>query len=160
MRRIIKKFQKKFHYLIYPAIFLLIVLIVYAASIYRVNRVTTATINEHGVCKQVSNSGPADLFVPTATSTEWSRFYNSPPPGVSICGCSGGRCPCLFQNKACRGNVWVQNDRYSPSMESCRNHCNSVNAVCCEWGPDSRCYPHYGSGAYLIDYGGWWAATC
>jgi len=50
---------------------------------FRVNRATTATIDAHGVCKEVTNSsGSVDYFIPTKASGEWSAV-RSAVPGIS-----------------------------------------------------------------------------
>lgn len=50
------------------------------------------TINEHSVCKVVTNNSSTGLglFVPTKTAAEWLAFRTYPPTGVTLtdCGCS------------------------------------------------------------------------
>jgi hypothetical protein len=65
---------------------------------YRVNRGETVPVDEPDLCQQVTNNGPSDLFIPTNTADEWSRFResvnNGLVPGVSLsdCGPSGPVC--------------------------------------------------------------------
>lgn len=68
-----------------------------AADGYTVANGSYANITEHSVCKKVTNNHASGLsvFVPTKTSTEWSSFYNGPPPGVAI-----GTC-CKAAGQAC-----------------------------------------------------------
>ena len=74
-------------------IFLLVVLIVYALSSYRINNGTAQTINEWGTCRRVTNSAGADIFVPTNTLAEWNSFISNHPPAVSVGSCCGdGSC--------------------------------------------------------------------
>ena len=78
-------------------------------------------------------------------------------------GCSGTNCPgCTpSPDKACRGDVWWTNLGYYPNPESCGQACAAQGAICCEWySGNGDCYPHWGSGPYLIDYGGWYAKVC
>lgn len=62
----------------------------FAADSYQVNHGATATITEHGVCRQVTNSHASGLaiFVPTKTSTEWASFYTNTPAGVTAPACN------------------------------------------------------------------------
>lgn len=50
-----------------------------AAPSYDVDVDQTRVINEHGVCKEVTNHNPLSLFVPTLTALEWSSFRLHPP---------------------------------------------------------------------------------
>ena len=60
----------------------------YAADSYRVNNGVTSVIDEHGICRVVTNTSGQPLFVPTRTSAEWTAFYNNPPGGVSTPPCA------------------------------------------------------------------------
>lgn len=62
------------------------------ATFYQVNNGASTDITEHATCKTVTNnhaSGKA-VFVPTATSTEWTQFYTNPPAGVTAVDCPSG----------------------------------------------------------------------
>src|SRR5690606_22963184 len=61
-----------------------------AADSYSVASGATATIDEHGVCKKVTNQHASGLsiFVPTKTSPEWSSFRSNLPLGVSLADCA------------------------------------------------------------------------
>ena len=61
---------------------------VFGAASYRVNNGVTTDITEHSVCKRVTNSSGSDKFIPTNTAPEWSNFYSSPPPLVSVGTCT------------------------------------------------------------------------
>lgn len=68
------------------------VFILTGASSYQVNNGAAVDITEHSTCKTVTNnhaSGKA-VFVPTATSTEWTQFYTNPPAGVTAVDCPSG----------------------------------------------------------------------
>ena len=68
--------------------FLVGVTTVSAAEKYQVNVSQTVEIDEHGVCKDVTNDSAAlDVFVPTKTAAEWEAFRNNPPTGVSLADC-------------------------------------------------------------------------
>jgi len=58
----------------------------FAATSYQVNNGATVTIDEHGVCKIVTNNHASGLalFVPTNTASEWTTFRSNPPTGVTI----------------------------------------------------------------------------
>lgn len=67
---------------------ILLIVLVSAAQYYSVsNNSVPVTIDEHSVCKKVTNSGSADLFVPTNTAGEWSAFRSNLPSGVSLSEC-------------------------------------------------------------------------
>ncbi len=59
-----------------------------AANSYQVNNGATAVIDEHTVCRVVTNNSGSAIFVPTKTSAEWSAFYNNPPASVSSPPCA------------------------------------------------------------------------
>ena len=47
----------------------------------------TLDINMHGVCKRVTNNSGQSQYIPTVSSGEWSSFYNTNHPGVTIVDC-------------------------------------------------------------------------
>lgn len=60
-----------------------------AAQSYSVNAgQSNVQINEHGVCKKVSNTGTKGVFVPTNTAAEWNGFLSHLPSGVAVSNCS------------------------------------------------------------------------
>lgn len=67
-----------------------------AAEFYQVPHGGTVTINEHGVCREVTNNHASGLatFAATKTANEWSTgsgaFLNALPAGVTVanCGCT------------------------------------------------------------------------
>ncbi len=59
-----------------------------AAPSYRINNGTTATIDEHSNCQNVTNASGTDLFVPTNLSSEWLSFRTNLPTGVSLSACT------------------------------------------------------------------------
>lgn len=82
--------NRKFKILLWVSGFVLILLIVLvSAAAYHIapKNSVTVTINEHSVCKKVTNSGSYDLFVPTNTAGEWSSFRSNYPAGVSLGSC-------------------------------------------------------------------------
>lgn len=60
----------------------------FAADSYQVNNGTTAVIDEHGICRVVTNNSGNSLFVPTRTSAEWTAFFNNPPASVASPPCA------------------------------------------------------------------------
>lgn len=46
----------------------------FAANSYAIAAGATTTIDEHGVCRKVTNNAAQTIFVPTKTATEWSAF--------------------------------------------------------------------------------------
>lgn len=46
----------------------------FAANSYAIAAGATSTIEEHGICRKVTNNAAQTIFVPTKTSTEWSTF--------------------------------------------------------------------------------------
>lgn len=81
---------------------ILLSLVVFAATYYRVaNDGNPDEIDEFNICMNVVNNCAADLFVPTATSTEWSKFRTYYPSGCStviVCAeCStSGDCASVY----------------------------------------------------------------
>ncbi len=60
-----------------------------AADSYVIATAETQQIDEHSVCRDVTNNhaSGSSLFVPTKTSGEWSSFTDNAPPGVSVVDC-------------------------------------------------------------------------
>lgn len=81
--------MKRFYFVvIISVIFGLLALSVDAAQSYRVNAgQSNVQINEHGVCKKVTNTGAKDVFIPTNTSAEWSGFLAHLPSSVTVGSC-------------------------------------------------------------------------
>jgi len=100
--------------------------IVEAAEYYKVNVGTTVTINEHGVCKKVTNSGSSHIFVPTKTTTEWSEFRIHHPSNVYLGECCTNDCSYSGQ-KICCSN-W--------GYKTCGNYDGDS---CLEWSGCSSC---------------------
>jgi hypothetical protein len=63
-----------------------IIRIIYAADYYQINSGAQVTIDEHSVCKKVTNNNALAIFVPTKISDEWLLFrtYAS---GVTYADC-------------------------------------------------------------------------
>ena len=65
-----------------------------------INNGQTLDINMHGACKRVTNNSGQSQYIPTITSGEWSSFYSTSHPGVTIVDCTavcggltiGGHC--------------------------------------------------------------------
>lgn len=83
-----------------------------AANNYIVGNGITATIDEHGTCKKITNNHASgkSIMVPTKSSAEWSDFRSNIPPGVTQAVCVvpcggisiGGYCWYLAQTaKSC-----------------------------------------------------------
>lgn len=53
-----------------------------ASPIIRVNKGTSAIINEHSVCRKITNNSTSDIMIATKTLNEWQSFVNSNLPGV------------------------------------------------------------------------------
>jgi len=123
---------------------MLIIGIVYAADSYKVNSGATSTIDEHGVCKKVTNNNALAIFVPTKTADEWTAFrtYAS---GVSLADCiycddsdgdGYGECPncgiamgCTYDGDDCNdNNATVWRLRYRDSDGD--GHCPSSSKYC------------------------------
>ncbi len=83
--------------------FLLVIFIspAFAADRYLVNNGATKTIDEHGVCKDVTNNAGGTIMVPCKAPAEWSSFLSHLPPGVTAPDCAasgGGNCTPAQEN--------------------------------------------------------------
>lgn len=71
---------------------------VFAADSYTVGASATVTIDEHSVCKKVSNTLGSGIMVPTKTANEWntggSSFLENLYTGVSASNCNTDLIPC------------------------------------------------------------------
>lgn len=109
-----------------------------AADGHTVAHNTTATINEWGVCRRVTNNvvQGVSMFVPTKFSNEWinspSAFLSSSVPGVSLAACldamslrfRSGNNNYLNRTPASNGNLrtwtwsgWVKRGRLSQGVD-------------------------------------------
>jgi len=97
---------------------------VYAADSYIVGAGSTETIDEHGVCKEVTNSGPLGIMVPTKTDSEWhtggASFLENPYAGISALDC-GPPCGGASVGSYC----WYA----GASSASCTNTCSAEGLV-------------------------------
>ncbi len=59
----------------------------FAADSYLVNNGATETIDEHGVCKDVTNNAGGTIMVPCKAPAEWSSFLSHLPPSVTAPDC-------------------------------------------------------------------------
>lgn len=91
---------------------------------------TSADVNEHSVCNKVTNNSGAPIYVPTATSGEWSTFRSSPPSGVTIGTCN-----------SCGGNVTSGFSGYGVA--------NGTSANICEHGTCRTVTNNTGSSLYI-----------
>ena len=65
----------------------------FGAVSYRVNDGTSQNIEEFGTCWKIANSSGKDVFVPTATNSEWTTFYTQLATGITKSSC----CPANTQ---------------------------------------------------------------
>lgn len=82
-------------------------------DLWRVRTTQSETINAHGVCKKVTNNGNNDILVPTKTATEWSKFRDFAPEGISFGECytyawKSGECPVVCGDGPV--DVWCERD--------------------------------------------------
>lgn len=59
----------------------------FAANSHTVNNGATKTIDEHGVCKKITNGSGSSIMVPTKAAAEWSSFRSNLPAGVTKASC-------------------------------------------------------------------------
>ena len=74
------------------AFFLLLAIVaspLWATDSYTLSNSSTQNITEWSTCKRVTNNHASglSLFIPTKTNAEWTSFYTSPPPGVTVASC-------------------------------------------------------------------------
>lgn len=115
-----------------------------AVDSYTIVNGATSDITEHTVCKQVTNNHASGLsiFVPTMTSPEWSSFYGSPPPGVTVVACLA----------ACAGSSYGGYCWYPFAQNSgisCQTYCSNNGHGACN-----------GSGMTLVETAGGALADC
>lgn len=92
-----------------------------AADSYRVNIGQTVTVDEHGVCKKVTNSGAGgEIFIPTRSAAEWLSFRNGNPAGTSLADC-----PLACGGYSWSGACWYSASAALGSTESCAQKCAS-----------------------------------
>ena len=63
--------------------------IIYAVTsdYYRIDFGQTATIDEWGICKNITRTSSGDIFIPTRTQAEWEAFINN-ATGVTFADCT------------------------------------------------------------------------
>ena len=129
-----------------------------AADSYRVNAGDTVMIDEHGICRMVTNNNSQDIFVPTRTGpnapNEWPQFIaNAPNITLSPCACildgvtvsegdsitaylssrpCADSCADIDQVRICTGGVLDGDSNYSkgscPAMTPCED-CTTTDGV-------------------------------
>lgn len=76
----------------------------------------TLDINMYGVCKRVTNNSGQSQYIPTVSSGEWSSFYNTNHPGVTIVDC-----PAACGGLTIGGHCWY----LGTSGQSCDAACST-----------------------------------
>lgn len=123
-----------------------LVLVVVALAGYGINTVATGfslssgetkSIDAHGVCKKVSNTG-GSLFVPTKTSGEWDAFRNKAPSHIGFSECCSNECS-PSGAKTCSGSTAL----------TCGNYDSDS---CLEWGASQDCGGDYCTNTYGGNY--------
>ncbi|MDA3854633.1 MAG: hypothetical protein PF569_00130 [Candidatus Woesearchaeota archaeon] len=92
-------------------IFIGLIFLVYAATYYQVNSGATVTIDEQGICKEVTNNNGLAMFVPTNSLAEWTAFRDN-AVGVTINDCAPD---------------CVVGDTYSQTLSKCVRPANITN---------------------------------
>jgi hypothetical protein len=135
----------KLNKLIFLGIFLVLVLgSVFAYDFYRVYTGGLKTrVPEHLECRDVYSSGSNVIFVPTATSTEWSEFRANYPPEVTVNSCLIPLKPNCYNPVHC-----VQNYR------DCSETMRCLGGECCTFsqGPPPRECPSTSCGTAICSY--------
>lgn len=76
----------------------------------------TIQINQHGVCRQVTNSNGATMMLSHNSAAEWASFYNNGVPGVTFGTCVAACTPtrefhrrevCGWEDYGAGGQDWV-----------------------------------------------------
>ncbi|MFH0891023.1 MAG: hypothetical protein V1856_03250 [Candidatus Liptonbacteria bacterium] len=145
---------------------------VYAAQYYRINSGSYAQINEHGVCRKVSNDTTGDRMIPTNTAGEWSDFRSKKsdlwasftaaytcntcsPMWVGKYILQGGSCY-LFRRDSLLAGDW-------DFPNQCADRCYSLGGTACGFmagGDTEGCYTYKGTGCYYGSHGSWYASFC
>lgn len=93
----------------------------FAVDSYAVGAGTTATIDEFGVCKDVTNSLGVGIMVPTKTANEWhtggSSFLENLYAGVSVVDC-----PPACAGTLVGGYCWYAGGNYESCTTVCSTH--------------------------------------
>lgn len=135
-------------------VFAIGLIVVEAASyFYQSNPGSTVTIDEHGTCKKVQNTGAKTYFVPTKTVAEWTAFQNADAylTDVNLGTCGGtwvlqgsGCIPCDGSCSAtCGGPVCTGAEAGSAcstigSTLSCRSGGCAVSPFVCPGGSGTK----------------------
>lgn len=62
----------------------------FAANSYNIAASASTTIDEHGVCRIVTNNSAKAMFIPTKTNLEWTQVRNATSaPNISMGFCPG-----------------------------------------------------------------------
>jgi len=142
---------------------MLIIGIVYAADSYQVNSGTQVTIDEHTVCKKVTNNNALAIFVPTKTADEWTAFRTN-ASGVSITECCNANgLACSSDADCCSGicGTNADGDNYFSEAAGHTGTCQATALAytdCCD--SDSRAYPGEATYYGTINNCGSWDYNC
>ncbi len=127
------------------AIVLLFPFSAFAAGEYYVANGATATIDELGTCKKVTNNSGAEIFVPTATANEWytggNSFIEHPPAGVMLSDCSAPSNRFTLSGAAGPATAYPGEPAYSyiagaASNGACMIQASDSSLWC--WGPNTN----------------------
>lgn len=99
-----------------------------ANTSYSVLAGQTITIDEHGICKKITNSGSRNIFVPTKSISEWSSFLSNSPTGINLSNCSIS-CGSFQSNKYCSSTNAIETVLMSATQ--CLSRCEELDAACC-----------------------------
>jgi len=158
---------------VFIAVFVLVIVsVAYAAASYQVNSGVTVTIDEHTVCKKVTNNNALAIFVPTNTADEWTAFRTN-ASGVTLATCNpceglantnwgAGPSGCSNSNQRCyngacitcggwinAGYCWYNSAADTGCTTTCETHGGVYNGTC-DWVNDpttnSTCLHWYSYG--------------
>jgi hypothetical protein len=111
--------------------FFVAVVVAAAAQFYGVAGGSTVEVNEHSICKKVSNTaGSPTVFIPTNTATEWQAFRDYHPAHIGLADCCAAE-TCSSLGKEC-GDDWDDGCGGTLDCGSCVSpkSCNASGNCC------------------------------
>jgi hypothetical protein len=92
---------------------------------------TTTSIDEHGACRKVTNNSGKNQYVPTTAAAEWTSFYSTTHPGVTMAACLTNVCAGFAWNNRAWSGGSVLSSTAVADVDACKAQCGAGGSGNC-----------------------------